>query len=81
MKLQRCALRLLAGAMGLVALAGGTGAARAQPNPSPPPGPSIIDQLETSTPALSVNPTDEGGPSTEWGGVGMFCQNQWVRCR
>lgn len=81
MKRQRCALRLLAGGMGFVALAGGTGVARALPDPSPPPAPSIIDQLVTDSPALSVDPTDEGGPSTEWGGVGMFCENQSVRCR
>ena len=81
MKLHRCALRLLAGGIGVLALACCTGVARAQPDPSPPPVPSIIDQLVTSTPALSVDPSDEGGPSTQWGGVGMFCQNLWVRCR
>ena len=81
MKLHRSARALVAGGMSVIALAGGTGVARAQPNPSPPPVPSIIDQLITQTPALSVDPTDEGGQATEWGGVGMFCQNLWVRCR
>jgi hypothetical protein len=81
MKLKRCALSLLAGGIGVVALAGGTGVARAQPAPSPPPVPSIIDQLVTLTPALSVDPSDEGGPSTQWGGVGMFCENLFVQCR
>ena len=81
MKLHRYALRLLAGGSVVVALASGTGVAHAQPDPSPPPVPSIIDQLVTLTPALSVDPGDEGGPSTQWGGVGMFCQNLWVRCR
>ena len=80
MKLHKPGLRLLAGGIGVLALAGGTGVARAQPDPSPPPAPSIIDQLLTATPALSVDPSDEGGPSTQWGGVGMFCQNLWVPC-
>ena len=81
MKLHRCALRLLAGGIGVLALVCCAGVAHAQPVPTPPPVPSIIDQLVTSTPALSVDPSDEGGPSTQWGGVGMFCQNLWVRCR
>ena len=81
MELHRCALILLAAGIGVLVLAGGTGVARAQPDPSPPPVPSIIDQLVTLTPALSVDPNDEGGPSTQWDGVGMFCQNLWVRCR
>jgi hypothetical protein len=81
MTLHRCARRLLVGGVSVVALAGSTGVAHAQPGPTPPPVPSIIDQLITSTPALSVNPSDEGGPSTPWDGVGMFCQNLWVRCR
>ena len=81
MELRRCALGLLAAGIGVFALATGTGVAHAQPDPSPPPVPSIIDQLLTQTPALSVDPSDEGGPSTQWGGVGMFCQNFWVRCR
>jgi hypothetical protein len=81
MKLHRCALALLAGGIGAVALAGGTAVARAQPAPSPPPVPPIIDQLVTQTPALWVDPSDEGGPSIRWGGVGMFCENPFVRCR
>ena len=81
MKLHRCAPRLLAGGIGVLALAYSTAVAHAQPDPSPPPVPSIIDQLVTLTPALSVDPSDEGRPTTQWGGVGMFCQNLWVRCR
>ena len=81
MKLHSCALRLLGGGIGVLALACCTGVAHAQPAPTPPPVPSIIDQIVTQTPALSVDPSDEGGPSTEWDGVGMFCQNLWVECR
>jgi len=62
-----------------MALAGGNGVASADPDPAPPP--SIIDQFIVLTPALSVNPSDEGGSSNDWGGVGMFCENQSVRCR
>src|SRR5262245_11921879 len=81
MKPRRFALRLLVGGISVLALAGGTGVAQAQPDPTPPPVPSIIDQLVTSTPALSVSPSDDGSASTKWGGVGMFCQNLFVRCR
>jgi hypothetical protein len=81
MTLRRCGLRLLAGGIGVLAVAGANGVAGAQPEPTPPPVPSIIDQLVTLTPALSINPSDEGGPSTPWGGFGMYCQNLFVRCR
>jgi hypothetical protein len=80
MKLRMCAGGLLAGAMGIAALAGGTGVAAAQPDPIPPPTPGIIDLLLTETPDLFVDPRDEGGPSAAWGGVGMYCQNLFVRC-
>lgn len=80
MTLHRSALRLLAGGVGVMAVAGGAGLAHAQPNP-PPPVPSIIDQLLTTTPVLSVNPTDEGDNAARWGGVGMICQNLTVQCR
>ena len=81
MKLRRYAFSLLAGGMSVVALVCSAGVASAQPDLPLPPVPSIIDQLVTQTPVLWVNPTDEGGPSTEWGGVGMFCQNLGVQCR
>ena len=81
MKLHTCARGLLAGAISVVALAGGTGVAHADSDPFLPPGPGIIDQLLTSSPALLVDPRDEGGPSVDRGGVGMFCENQFVRCR
>ena len=47
MKLHRCALRLLAGGIGVLALAWCAGVAHAQPDASPPV-PSIIDQLVTT---------------------------------
>jgi hypothetical protein len=93
MKRRRCARALLAGGISVIALAGGTGIARAQPEPEPePPLPPVIDQFITSTPILSVNPTNQGGPvwwggagrsdrPNNWGGVGMYCENPSVRCR
>jgi len=81
MKLHICARGLLAGAMSVLALGASTGVAHAQPDPFEPPVPGIIDQLLTETPALFVDPADEGGPSVDWGGVGMYCQNLFVRCR
>jgi hypothetical protein len=76
----RCALKLLAGGIGVVAVTGTSALASAQPEPSPPV-PSIIDQLVTSSPALSVNPTDDGSQSSQWGSFGMICQNFGIRCR
>ena len=81
MKPHTCARGLLAVAMSVMALAGGSGVAHADSDPFTPAGPGIINQILTQTPALSVNPTNEGGPSVGWGGVGMYCENQFVRCR
>jgi hypothetical protein len=67
--------------MSVMALAGSSGVAAAQPEPIPPPVPGIIDQLVADTPALFVDPRDEGGPASDWDGVGMYCQNLFVRCR
>jgi hypothetical protein len=80
MKPRRLAPILMAGAASVMALAGGAGIAHADSNPSSPSGPSILDQILTQTPVLYVNPSDEGGPSVDWGGVGMYCQNLFVRC-
>jgi hypothetical protein len=80
MKFRMCARGLLGGAISVMALVGGTGVAAAQPDPIPPPVPGIIDQLLTETPDLFVDPRDEGGPSTDWGGTGMYCENPFVRC-
>jgi hypothetical protein len=96
MKRHSCARALLAGGISVMALAGGIGVASAQPaDPDPLPAPPIIDQLITSTPALWAPPGFQGGPglavgrggagtsrtSTDWGGVGMYCENPSVRCR
>lgn len=80
MQRHRWALSVLAAALGGLAMTCATGVAHAQPDSSPPVVPSIIEQLLTSTPALSVDPNNEGGPSSQWGGVGMVCQNLTVRC-
>jgi hypothetical protein len=78
-KLHEFARGLLAGALVLIAFAGGTGAARADPqfDPTQP----IIDPLPSHIPGLTADPSDMGGAVNDWGGVGMFCQNQFVRCR
>lgn len=71
---------VLAGAVGLAAATGTSAPATAQPEPSPPV-PSIIDQLVTSSPVLSVNPSDDGSETSRWGDFGMICQNFGIRCR
>lgn len=74
------ARRLLAGAIGIVAVTATSALAGAQPDPSPPV-PSLIDQLVSSSNALSVNPTDDGSQESRWGDFGMICQNFGIRCR
>jgi hypothetical protein len=71
---------LLAGAISVVALAGGTGAAYA--DPSTPPMPPTLSQLETAdAPSLFTNPADRSRPlQKNWDGFGMYCQNLFVRC-
>ena len=80
MKRYACARGLLVCAVSVVALAGAPGVAGADPT-DPAPAPSIIDQFIVLVPALTVNPSDEGGPSNGWGGVGMYCENQTIRCQ
>lgn len=80
MTLRTCARGLLAGATVAMALAGGTGIAHASPDPALPPIPPSIDEWLTEFPTTFVNPMDEGGPATDWDGVGMYCENIYVRC-
>ena len=80
MKLRSFAPILLAGAAAVMAVAGGAGVANADSDPFMP-GPPVIDQILTQTPALFVDPADEGGPSSNSDGVGMACENLFAHCR
>lgn len=82
MKRHRFARALLAAGMSVMALAGATGIARAQPEPAPPPVPPIIYIFLIGAPApwTGAGSHDELAPSTDWGGVGMYCENLFVRC-
>jgi hypothetical protein len=81
MKRHMLALGLLAGGMAAATLAGGSGVARADSDPFNPSVPGLINQLLTETPTLFVDPADEGGPSVDSRGVGMYCENLFARCR
>ncbi|WP_142282008.1 hypothetical protein [Mycobacterium sp. IEC1808] len=81
MKLRTFAWGSLAAAMSFMVLAGGTGVAHADSDPLVPAGPGIVDLIVADTPALSADPRDEGAPSADWGGAGMYCENMFVRCR
>ncbi|OBH03605.1 MULTISPECIES: hypothetical protein [unclassified Mycobacterium] len=72
---------LVAGAMSAMALAASSAVANADPDPFSPPAPGVVDLITTESPALFVDPADEGGPSLAWGGAGMYCENMFVRCR
>jgi hypothetical protein len=80
MKPRRIAPIVLAGAITLTAAASGAGIAHADSDPITP-GPAIIDQILTETPALFVDPSDEGGPASGSDDVGMVCENLFARCR
>ncbi|KAA1248858.1 hypothetical protein F0Q45_18340 [Mycobacterium simiae] len=82
MKLHFVTRGLLAGLIGAAALVGGTGVARADPDDGDPdPLPSIIDDFATLLPSLTLDPRERGGAKHDWSGTGMYCQNQFVRCR
>lgn len=74
-------VRLVACALGVLGVTASGGLAHAQPDPTLPIVPSLIDELVTSTSALSVDPRDAVPAVTPWGGVGMVCQNLNARCR
>jgi hypothetical protein len=79
MKRHRFACGVLAGALGVMALSGGTGVAHADPeiDPTAP----TINQTPTPIPGRTSDLPDRGGPTVDWGGTGMYCQNQTIRCR
>jgi hypothetical protein len=83
MRLRTCTRGLVAGAISVMALWGGTGLAWADPaDPSPLPVVPELGQFDTvDGPSLFTNPADRGRPlQKNWDGVGMYCQNIFVRC-
>jgi hypothetical protein len=80
MKLHAGARGLLAGAMSVMVLAGGTGVAQAEPDPNPPSVPEG-DQPLPELSVLFANPNNQQIPPVNWDGVGMYCQNLQVTCR
>ena len=79
MKRRSFAPILLTGAVTVMAVAISAGIADADADPFTP-GPPIIDQILTQTPALLVDPSDEGGPASNSDGVGMVCENLFAHC-
>ena len=80
MTLRRCARGLLAGAISMIAIAGGSGVAQAEPDPNPPPLPPVINEW-VQIPRTFVNPSNQGQPKDDSGEVGMVCENLLVACR
>jgi hypothetical protein len=78
MKRHRFARGMFAGAFAVIALSGGTGVARADPeiDPTAP----TINQTPTPIPGRTADLPDRGAPTSDWGGAGMYCQNQTIRC-
>ncbi|ODR07940.1 hypothetical protein BHQ21_07690 [Mycobacterium sherrisii] len=71
-----------AGAFGVVLL--GTGVAHAQPDDDPGTPmvpPSLNEWLKVEGPSIFTNPANRGRPvEKNWDGVGMYCQNIFIRC-
>ncbi|MFZ1176523.1 MAG: hypothetical protein WAO15_09715 [Mycobacterium sp.] len=80
MILRRCIRGLFACAAILAALMGGTGIALASPDPGQQPDIPTIDEWQIQFPTTLTNPMDLGGPSEDWGGVGMYCENLTAHC-
>lgn len=83
MKFRACAAGLFAGALCAASFFGATGLANADPQTDGSGGANIvINQLISgAVPALKVDTQDEGGSGPNWGGVGMYCENLYVRCQ
>jgi hypothetical protein len=80
MLFRRYSRLLLAGAVITAALTGGTGTALASPDPGQQPDIPTIDEWQIQFPTTMTNPLDESGPSDDWGGVGMYCENLRANC-
>ncbi|AGZ52774.1 hypothetical protein B1T45_06545 [Mycobacterium kansasii] len=87
MPLQRFARAALAilmasGGIGLAALVGSSGVARADPDDDVTP--QIIDDL-LFTPIFAQDPRllhpSSTAPTQDWGRIGMVCQNRNVKCQ
>ncbi|BBX66031.1 hypothetical protein MSAS_52050 [Mycobacterium saskatchewanense] len=71
---------MIAAAAIVAALTGGTGVALASPDPGQQPDIPTIDEWQIQFPTTMTNPQDESGPTGDWGGVGMYCENLFAHC-
>jgi hypothetical protein len=79
MERHRLARGVIAGALAVLALSGSTGVAGADPEIGP--AAPTNNQTPTPIPGRTSDLPDRGGPTVDWGGTGMYCQNQTIRCR
>jgi hypothetical protein len=83
MKARSYARGLVACALSVIAVGCATGLAQADPaDPSPLPVVPELGPFDTvDGPSVFTNPADRGRPlQKNWDGVGMYCQNLFVRC-
>ena len=85
MKARSYARGLVAGAVSVLALWGGTGLARADDtdfDPEPPVFPELSQFNTIDSPSFFTNPANRGVPlEKNWDGVGNYCQNVFIKCR
>jgi hypothetical protein len=76
---------LVAGAICVLALWGGSGPAHADDtdfDPEPPILPEIGQFNNVDGPSFFTNPANRGVPlQKNWDGVGNYCQNIFIKCR
>ena len=84
MKARSYTRALFAAAIGVVILGHGNGVAHADPDDDPgtPMVPPSLNQwLTVEGPSIFTNPANRGRPvEKNWDGVGMYCQNIFIRC-
>lgn len=84
MRARSYARAMVAAAVGVAILGCGTAVAHADPDDDPGTPmvpPALNEWLQVEGPSIFTNPANRGRPvEKNWDGVGMYCQNIFIRC-